>query len=351
MKTSATSINLNAGQSFDLTFSSSAETSGFGGYLTYDTSVFTSVTIVAGENGTSSSQTADYNGEWKATYDGNSHFLSVRYYKKDAAGNTTSQVADPVKLNGSTVATLKFTSAKPVIKTDISFQPSYFWTNGTPSLETQKITLTNSEAKTVTISPGILTGNGHISVPVYFSRNDGFSKLKLGVTFNKSILTFESITLATETQAALTQSTSTMSASGSYVATEFTSPTDVNTTGNLMYVNFRVANGAYSAYYGVTTDVILAIESIEDKAGDIFSYNTVTSSITISDKQHTLGDVSGDGQINLIDVLYVLQYYNKSKTFTDAEKTAADVNRDGNVDLVDAYRIMQYYNGAITSFY
>ena len=44
MKTASDSINLNAGQSFDVTFSVNAETSGFGGYLTYDNSVFTSVT-------------------------------------------------------------------------------------------------------------------------------------------------------------------------------------------------------------------------------------------------------------------------------------------------------------------
>ena len=43
MKTASDSINLNAGQSFDVTFSVNAETSGFGGYLTYDNSVFTSV--------------------------------------------------------------------------------------------------------------------------------------------------------------------------------------------------------------------------------------------------------------------------------------------------------------------
>ena len=45
MKTASDSINLNAGQSFDVTFSVNAETSGFGGYLTYDNSVFTSVTV------------------------------------------------------------------------------------------------------------------------------------------------------------------------------------------------------------------------------------------------------------------------------------------------------------------
>ena len=119
------------------------------------------------------------------------------YYKKDAAGNTTGQIADPVKVTGSSIATLKFTSAKPVIKTDITFSPSYLRTNGTDvELKTQKLTLTNSQAKTVTLSLGIVKGNGRISVPVYFSRNDGFNKIKLRITYNKNILAFQSITLA-----------------------------------------------------------------------------------------------------------------------------------------------------------
>ena len=61
--------------------------------------------------------------------------------------------------------------------------------------------------------------------------------------------------------------------------------------------------------------------------------------------------MSGDGKINLVDVLYVIQYYNNTKTFTNAEKTAADVNRDGKVDLTDALKILQYYNGAIKTLY
>ena len=62
MKTASDSINLNAGQSFDVTFSVNAETSGFGGYLTYDNSVFTSVTVVVDGGTTSGRQTITESG-------------------------------------------------------------------------------------------------------------------------------------------------------------------------------------------------------------------------------------------------------------------------------------------------
>ena len=351
MKTASDSINLNAGQSFDVTFSVNAETSGFGGYLTYDNSVFTSVTVVVGGAPHPERQTITESGRLPIM--GIHIFCPWIIIKKDAAGNTTGQIADPVKVTGSSIATLKFTSAKPVIKTDITFSPSYLRTNGTDvELKTQKLTLTNSQAKAVTLSLGIVKGNGRISVPVYFSRNDGFNKIKLRITYNKNILAFQSITLAPEVQSTLTQSDYNMSSYGGYLTTEYTATADVNTSGNLMYIDFQLANGmtAYSNN-GISTDVTVAIESVEDQQGDIFSYNSATSSVTITDQVHTLGDVSGDGKINLVDVLYVIQYYNNTKTFTNAEKTAADVNRDGKVDLTDALKILQYYNGAIKTLY
>ena len=138
-------------------------------------------------------------------------------------------------------------------------------------LKTQKLTLTNSQAKTVTLSLGIVKGNGHISVPVYFSRNDGFNKIKLGISYNKNILAFQSVTLAPEVQSTLTQSDYNMSSYGGYLTTEYTAAADVNTSGNLMYIDFQLANGmtAYSNN-GISTDVTVAIESVEDQQGDIF---------------------------------------------------------------------------------
>ena len=188
-------------------------------------------------------------------------------------------------------------------------------------------------------------------MPVHFMKNDGFTKLKLGVSFNKSVLEFESITLGSDVKDALTQGTVNMASSGGYFSTEFTASQNVNTTGDLMYVNFRMLNNSasYGYYPTINTSVTIAIENVTNQAGDIFSYNSVTTDVTISDQAHTLGDVTGDGTVNLIDAVYVIQYYNGTKTLTATEKTAADVNKDGVVNLTDALKIIQYYNGKITS--
>lgn len=56
------------------------------------------------------------------------------------------------------------------------------------------------------------------------------------------------MTLAPEVQSTLTQSDYNMSSYGGYLTTEYTAAADVNTSGNLMYIDFQLANGmtAYS---------------------------------------------------------------------------------------------------------
>ena len=63
-----------------------------------------------------------------------------------------------------------------------------------------------------------------------------------------------------------------------------------------------------------------------------------------------LGDVNGDGNINLLDASYVLQSNNGVRDLTSDQIERADVNGSDTVTLVDAFRIMKYYNGAIKSF-
>lgn len=354
MKASTDKPNLNPGQSFDVTISAKSAASGFTCRLDYDTSVFQAVTIVTGKEG-STSNTTDNTGEWKAVYDGSSKMLSAYYYLKDSNGKVTSQIGSPAQQSGgNTLVTLKFTSSKAVLRTDIRMDfASVLLTDGTTQSQgTQKLSLINSQAKEVTLSPGIFKGNGRISVPVHFAKNDGFTKLKLGISFNNNVLEFESISLEADVQKSLTQGATNMASSGGYVTAEFTANENLNTTGDLMYVNFKMLNSSsgYGYYPTINTSVTIAVVDVTNQAEDIFSYNSVTTDVTVSDAAHTLGDVSGDGKINLIDAVYAIQYYNGTKTLTASEKTAADVNKDGTVNLTDALMIIQYYNGKITTF-
>lgn len=63
-----------------------------------------------------------------------------------------------------------------------------------------------------------------------------------------------------------------------------------------------------------------------------------------------LGDVNGDGSINVKDVILVQKHILLIQNLTAAQKILADVNGDGNVTIEDAVLIMKRATGIISSF-
>jgi len=57
------------------------------------------------------------------------------------------------------------------------------------------------------------------------------------------------------------------------------------------------------------------------------------------------GDVNGDGNVDIVDALFIVQYTVGMKTLSAAQLAAADVNGDGQVTIVDALFIAQYTVG------
>lgn len=58
-----------------------------------------------------------------------------------------------------------------------------------------------------------------------------------------------------------------------------------------------------------------------------------------------LGDVNGDGTVNITDMALVYQYLTEQTEFTDDHKKAADVNQDGAVDVYDLQRLYEAVTG------
>ncbi len=71
--------------------------------------------------------------------------------------------------------------------------------------------------------------------------------------------------------------------------------------------------------------------------------------LTISESQYTaIGDVDGDGVIDLADAVLVINHY-VGKPVAKFNEKAADVDGDNVIDLADAVRIINYYVGKVQS--
>ena len=72
---------------------------------------------------------------------------------------------------------------------------------------------------------------------------------------------------------------------------------------------------------------------------------TTTSTTTTTAPAFKLGDVDGNGMIEVTDAVLVLTYYAKSAAgiAVTIDPRLADVNQDGIVDVVDAVGILTYY--------
>lgn len=91
------------------------------------------------------------------------------------------------------------------------------------------------------------------------------------------------------------------------------------------------------------------------KTTDLEGINKILASlkldnITPAEPQVTVGDINGDGEVDIIDAGIIVQYANGINTnLSEKQLQAADVNGDGEVDIIDAGIIVQYANGIRTS--
>ena len=60
----------------------------------------------------------------------------------------------------------------------------------------------------------------------------------------------------------------------------------------------------------------------------------------------TAGDINGDGNVNLNDMMMCLNYVSGSGSLEGEALQRADVNGDGIVDLTDVMRLLNYTSGA-----
>jgi hypothetical protein len=112
-------------------------------------------------------------------------------------------------------------------------------------------------------------------------------------------------------------------------------------TGNAPVFGIEVFSGVTATVYYPENDETWTEEVRQNYGGTI---------IWTAEAPFTVGDANGDGTVNPLDALMLLQCY---VGMLDAEAitlTACDCNGDGTVNPLDALLLLQYYIGMIDKF-
>lgn len=350
LELSSDSTTLNKDDEVEVKFAvHNTETYGFSGFLEYDTDVFE--ILEAGEISPSSYVPEDdKQGSWIASYSPTDRSIEVRWRGKKA-------VTLPDETKG-VVLTIRLAVKKSIETTKISLNyPEVYKSNESTDTASYpsglSITLKNNKTKKIVLATkDVETSGSTIAVPVSCSTNEGFISLDLVAEFDKTKLQYRSVTIDDSVKNYISIASYSTDSSGNKVTIQIKATQEVKNIGNLFAVNFApVKPGSMSQTASTITDTVkLSIENVKDQNESVFVPTGASSKVTVKLEAAMLGDMNGNKKIDLVDALYIIQYYNKVRYFTDEQKSVADVNKNGTVDLVDALLIMQYYNGVIKSF-
>lgn len=127
--------------------------------------------------------------------------------------------------------------------------------------------------------------------------------------------------------------------------------TEAPSEKNIVYIDQQAAdsNGkvSFNAYPSSLTKDNYRVYVVGQ--GSSYSLEKPTASFSYY-QPYTLGDVNGDGEIDSLDALDILQHAVGKTPLTGTKLLAADVNGDKEIDSLDALAILQYAVGRISSF-
>ncbi len=111
-----------------------------------------------------------------------------------------------------------------------------------------------------------------------------------------------------------------------------------------------IGNYAFGYGYGYKKIENFTIYGYEGTEAENYANSNGITFVNLSDvPTPKLGDVNGDGEVNIIDVTEIQKYIVGISTFTDEQLKYADAYGDGFVNINDVTEIQKYIVGIVTS--
>ena len=175
-----------------------------------------------------------------------------------------------------------------------------------------------------------------VVVPVSITKNPGIAGFALDVEYDHNLLTLTNATAVSSLGGTLTRNSDCVS---------WFAEDNVQMTGKLFELTFTVAASTGDG----TTDVTLAMHDGKPNVTDEDSQNLTAAfqKGTVTIRSFIPGDVTGDGDVTIADVVKVNRHVAGKITMTAAEQQAADVTGDGDVTIGDVVKLNRYVAGKV----
>ena len=184
----------------------------------------------------------------------------------------------------------------------------------------------------------ILSVTGHpgkeILVPIRLSSNPGLYTINFHVNFDSTVLQLTGVEDGSLTGWSFSQKSG-------YVHWETPDDTDKTGTGEIVKLRFQILENAADGELTLSIDDLEAFNR-EEKA---ISFGRIPGTVTVSSR--IAGDVNGDGEISILDLVRLRKYLMHDTS--DINASNADVTGDGSVNSQDLVRLRKYLVGDPTA--
>ncbi|MTI80483.1 MAG: hypothetical protein FH758_06290 [Firmicutes bacterium] len=197
---------------------------------------------------------------------------------------------------------------------------------------------TNEESINISASMSMPTISGKpgdvVQVPVNFESTGGVAAVEFLVDFDDQLLTLQSVEAGDLTQGFSINSNE---VDGAHKVMIFDIPVDTipQGTGTIAVLNFQVKDTAQS---GATCALEFSSIEASDAEGNGVDFTSTNGGFEVTGPVQ--GDVNGDGQVTVADVVQVVNFALEKVTPSQGQFNAADINGDGRISVADVVALV-----------